>query len=159
MNKDCLPHKLSHTPLGKPFGTFKVINISNKFFKKVLGEWTILKVEKWVYFFGRKGKTCQVVTFCSCVYIVSETSKYLLGKIIVKILHSNTRVCGPLIQLNVKLYSRVIKIIINIRNLKGEITWYNRDNNKLTRQSFSCQRGVCFIFLAPINNSGEDFPN
>ena len=58
-----------------------------------------------------------------------------------------------------KTLTRVIKIIINIRNLKGESTWYNRDNNKLTRQSFSCQRGMCFIFLAPINNSGEEFPN
>ena len=56
-----------------------------------------------------------------------------------------------------KTLTRVIKIIINIRNLKGESTWYNRDNNKLTRQSFSSQRGVCFIFLAPINNSAKIF--
>ena len=50
-------------------GLVRSIKISNKFFEKVLGEWTICKAEKPVIKFGEKGKrqekTGKVVKACS----------------------------------------------------------------------------------------------
>ena len=45
----------------------RVINISNKFFEKILGEWNICNGEKWFIKFGEKGKrkTSKVVKSCS----------------------------------------------------------------------------------------------
>ena len=37
-------------------GLVRLINISNKFFEKILGKWTICKAEKPVIKFGEKGK-------------------------------------------------------------------------------------------------------
>ena len=37
-------------------GLVRLINISNKFFEKILGEWTICEAEKPVIKFGEKGK-------------------------------------------------------------------------------------------------------
>ena len=51
-------------------GLVRLINISNKFFEKILGEWTIFEAEKPVIKFGEKGKhkqkTGKVVKPCSC---------------------------------------------------------------------------------------------
>ena len=50
-------------------GLVRLIKISNKFFEKILGEWTICKAEKPVIKFGEKGKrhgkTGKVVKACS----------------------------------------------------------------------------------------------
>ena len=40
----------------RAFGTCKLINISNKLFEKILGEWIICEAEKPVIKFGEKGK-------------------------------------------------------------------------------------------------------
>ena len=63
-----------------------------------------------------------ILLLCVCC---KRNLKYLLGKIIVKILHFNTGVCMQLRSFHTaqrKTLTRVIKIIINIRSLKGEIT-------------------------------------
>ena len=50
-------------------GLVRLINISNKFFEKILDEWTICEAEKAVIKFGEKGKrkekTGKVVKPCS----------------------------------------------------------------------------------------------
>ena len=50
-NKGCL-----HTYTSGHLGLVRLINISNKFFEKILGECTICEAEKPVIKFGEKGK-------------------------------------------------------------------------------------------------------
>ena len=66
-------------------GLVRLINISNKFFEKILVQWTICKVEKPVIKFGekrkRKGKTGKVAKSCSRKRNVCFTQKKLLSLI------------------------------------------------------------------------------
>ena len=53
----CLPAGLFTTYTSRHLGLvyIRLIKISNKFFEKILGEWTISKAEKPVIKFGEKG--------------------------------------------------------------------------------------------------------
>ena len=65
----CLPAGLITTYTSWHLGLVRLIKISNKFFEKILGDWTISKAKKPVIKFGEKGKrpgkTSKVVKTCS----------------------------------------------------------------------------------------------
>ena len=102
-------------------GLVRLINISNKFFEKILGEWTICEAEKPVIKFGEKGKRKEKnwqSRTCS-----RKRKTFALHTKIVKPYFSFTGLC-PFINkysLTIKLYPGFFLIfIINMGSLKNE---------------------------------------
>ena len=125
----------------------RLINTSNKFFEKILGEWTICEAEKLVIKFAEKGKrkekTGKVVKLCS-----RKRKTFALHIKIVKPDFSFTGLCpfNNKCSLTINCTQGFLNSYYQCGKSQDWTHWFNRDNYELTTHSLFVPFKIRFVF-------------